>query len=323
MVSSGSLTPPREKESTYLMADFVELLCVCSPDKEIYRNDAIGRVYGSAETEALMEVESEERDKVIHAAPLNDRVVRNAEDWFRHLAYRAGAFGDHYPFQVEADHLALKPCMSPGQRTYLLLLLCSSLRVVSNRASSDLTSGFELLCTQAMRSYLPKFEVRHFGKAAGESRPYPSKLLGAIEMLATDLREHLSSRLDIRSCKNTGDGGLDIVAWRRPFGDDMAPGSLICFAQCACSPSQWVNKQDEAARSNWSKRIDFVHSPANFMFVPFCFRKADGHWFESDKIRHAILIDRLRICSLLSGADTSEFDAAGAVDDLLAHSEPA
>ncbi len=78
--------------------------------------------------------------------------------------------------------------------------------------------------------------------------------------------------------------------------------------QCACSADDWENKQFESHYLTWRNRINFMHRPANFVFVPICFRDSNGNWFDKDKIHDSILIDRLRICALLSDVSPPDVD---------------
>lgn len=319
MFDFETLSPPRHKESTYLMADYVELLCLINTDHEISIDEVIKRVYHSIESETEREVEINEGS--IYEEPpcvYKDNQQKAGIDWLRQLSYRAATFGGHYPFQVAGNKLLLKTDLSPHQKTYIYLLICACLRVVKRSFWLQLTSNFELISGKALEAYLPSFNVHLFGKSMQGRRRYPSKLLQAIEKLCIDINERNICRTEYIGDKNTGDGGLDIVAWRHAFNTERASGSIICFAQCACSPEDWKDKQHESHNVRWRRKIDFMHPPINLMFIPLCFRNSTGGWFNENDIEDCILFDRLRICHLFSSISTgSTIDFDGVVNGCI------
>lgn len=324
MINVESLVPPKKK-STYLYADFVELLCLISPDKAISKNDAMTRTYHDIGTEIVRETEAEEgvlTEEEEHIYSFKDAQIQTAEDWFSHLDYRQSAFKEYYPFYVDKDCLFLHDNLNLKQKIYIFLLLCSSLYFINKTDEGTLTTDFEQLSTKAMESYLPSFVVHPFGKSEEARKHYPNKLIEAINQLAINLRERNIVDQALIGAKNTGDGGLDIVAWKHPLGDEHASGSLICLAQCACSATDWVKKQAESHYINWDKRIHFTHRPANFMFIPFCFRDSLGNWYNSDKITQSIVMDRLRLCFLSDEIDIAEFASYEAVEAVISYKAP-
>ncbi len=307
-----SLYTPQKRESTHLMADYVELLCLASQDGEISIDDAISSVYQSAEHEAFHEAAViDDPGNDIHASELNDTHYAKGVDWFRHLSYRQRAFESIYPFCAVEDTLTLKYDIAPTNALYIFLLLCSKLSATKNR--NRLAASFETVSSNVFSRFLPSFTIHHFGKTPNRRSEYTNKLKDAIGQLCKNIHEKpIFDRGDF-SDKDTGDGGLDLLAFKL-FGDGQ-PGNMICFAQCACGPDNWIKKQYESNRNNWSKRIAFIHPPANFMFTPVCFRKPDGKWFKRDKISESILVDRLRICQTLH--DTDDFDLYESVQAFL------
>lgn len=298
------------------MADYVELLCICNTDREISMNEAITRVYHSIESEAEREVETKEGFHRETVAEFKDNQRSAAEDWFRQLEYRKETFKDFYPFQLEDRQLILKSPISAKMKIYIFLLLCSSLRIIKETYRNSVTTNFELLSVEALKEYLPEFTVHPFGKCSTAREHYPNKLINAIEKLANNLNERNICEPDRIGTKNTGDGGLDIVAWRSLYKDNT-PGNLICFAQCACSPGGWEEKLYDVHIDKWRHYIDFIHMPANFMFIPICFRSSDGDWFNKDDIRSSIVMDRLRICMLLDSRVLPNFDFFQTVDEFF------
>ncbi len=311
-----TLSPPKQKESTYLMADYVEMLCLSSQEGEVDIDEALSRVYHSAEFQAGLEAELvDDPESNIHSGELTDSQWAKGEDWFRHLEYRQQAFNGYYPFCVSGDTLILKYDFSPANTVYVFLLVCTRLGILK-KGSTSITELFEMLSHGVLSNYLPSFTVHHFGKTPGGREKYPTKLKEAIPALCNNIHESLSSRFDPGdySEKNTGDGGLDLLAFK--FLGDNLPSNMVCFAQCACGPDRWIQKQYESSKFKWGSKIAFYHPPANYMFTPVCFRKPNGNWFQ-DKIYESILVDRLRICSNLNAADINKFDFYDCVQAFL------
>lgn len=289
---------PKSKTKIFLMADYLELLCFCNPDNEISLDDALMAVYHSAESEAERELRVEETSIEETDAEFNDRQRTNAEDWFRQLVFRRDAFGEFYPFSVSERLLVRRESITAQMKIYIFLLLCSSLRIIKETCRNSLTTYFEILSAGALEKYLPAFTVHPFGKSTAAREHYPNKLYEAIDTLCCNLKErNICNPLDIRD-KNTGDGGLDIVAWRS-LNDYDTPANLICFAQCACSPDEWEEKPYDIDSDKWQRRISFIHPPTKIIFIPICFRSADGSWFNLWNIGAVIIMDRLRICWLI------------------------
>lgn len=303
MISLLSLAHPKKKTSPYLMADYIEMLCLCAQDNEITLDDIIEKVFHSAETEAEREAIEQEgaslEDEGMEAA-YTDRQRALASDWFRHLAYRSAAFSDFYPFEIGVNSIALKvnACTSRKMQLYLFLLLCSSLRLFSRSDQYYLTSSFETISSAAFQQYLPTFVVHCFGKSGVARTNYPNKLSDAIQVLCRNLSGKLACSPSDFGDKNTGDGGLDIVAWRE--FEDRLDGKLICFAQCACSTDEWEDKLYDIHPDKWDRKIELQNKPSPFIFIPLFYRKADGEWENLLNIGRGVIVDRLRICKLLA-----------------------
>jgi len=314
MTDTITLKPPQKRDSTYLLADYVEILCLANPDGEITLDDAVSRVYKSVEYEAEHEAKLiDGHDSADQPEELTDMQIAKGRDWFLHLAFRQEAFEGFYPFCLEGDTLRMKSsCLSISHAFYIFLLVCSKLGTVSKRKEGLLTTQFEAISQKAFSLHLPTFTVHCLGKTPKGREFYPNKLKDAIYTLCEYINEKPIFDPENFPDKNTGDGGLDLVAFKL-FGDTIS-SNMVCFAQCACGPDNWEKKQTESHYNRWKKRIRFVHPTANFMFTPVCFRGDDGRWYNEDKIEDSVLVDRLRICSVLkeSLGDLSELQ-----EDLL------
>jgi len=309
------ISQPRNLAKTFLVADYIEILCLCNLDKRLSLNDALVNIYHSVKIEAEKEISEQETGEELSTAEFNDRQIENAEDWFRQLRFRERAFRDYYPFSIKDDDLILKEEITNKMKIYIFLLMCSSLRFVKGTSRNKVADYFETFAVKVMENYLPAFEVHPFGKSTRAREFYPARLFDAIKKLCQNLNEQMICSLEEVGNRNTGDGGLDIVAWRL-LGDYETPGNLICFAQCACRP-EWEEKLYDIDIQKWIRRIKFINPPVKIILIPICFRNADGAWVSTWNISSAVIIDRLRICLLLDSAKEQEYDFFPAVNDFL------
>lgn len=290
-----SLDKLPDSTEAHVWADYIELLCLVNPDQTLSIADLKDRIRerrdvgeGTAEPDDIHDLGESEKE---------DRRTRRAADWYRHLRFRMGLFGDWYPFNVSpaADELSVVNPFGPRQRLYVFLLLASNLRYI-RRHTNNLTTCFEILSATVLRKMLPDgAEVYHFGPRHQEGR-YSGTLWNKIRQLADDLAEVFVAREEEFPPQNTGDGGLDLVAWV-PMGDQLST-RLLVFGQCACT-SEWVIKQHSSGPAVWINRIRFQAPPSNFVFIPISFRSTDGRWHKSDDIHQTVLLDRYRLLSTL------------------------
>jgi hypothetical protein len=118
-----------------------------------------------------------------------------------------------------------------------------------------------------------------------------------------------------------GDGGLDIVGWKRPGDDNKS--FLLMFGQCACTLEEWEEKQHSSSAVTWRSYLTLKAPPSNVTFVPFFYRNSTGDWHADHKIHESILIDRQRLIHLLGTGyeelkDILPYDI---VDELIATHE--
>ncbi|HKR60024.1 MAG TPA: hypothetical protein VJS64_09815 [Pyrinomonadaceae bacterium] len=279
-------------------------------DKQISKDDFLGHYrkrqdVGEApsphETDAEFAVELGEPDEVEELPPAEkrDRMELKVDDWFRHLSYRSGAFNDFYPFLISDDQdvLRVKASLTLRHQLYVFFLLSSNLTYFGQH-QAKLTKNFELLSAEAIKTFLPgSAEVHVFG--AGHQGRYTGNLWKKISRLAVDLKEIPLVKAADFSAQDSGDKGLDIVAWV-PVDDPM-PNLPLLFGQCACTFDEWVQKQSSSAADAWRTTMTLSNPPSNVAFIPFCLRRPDGSWHKRQDIHQTILIDRLRFISLLRG----------------------
>jgi len=306
--------------------DFIELMCLLSPDQEVNQTDILERFRRGKELgEAAVSDVGDEEDDEESVPESSDKEVQWMQDLFAHLRYREEAFAQSYPFRVSDDGTTLfvRKRVIGRQKSYISLLLSANTAYVS-RGASKLTGSFEIISKSALKQLLPtSAQVHVFGSnSAQRYSRYRGTVFQKIKRLAEDLHEILLAEESGLPATSTGDEGLDIVGWV-PWEDD-APGSLLVFGQCACSKDDWVAKQDSSSAQAWENKIHFTSKPSNIAFIPICLRKADGNWHRPTDIHQSVVVDRLRLLQLL----TDKIDlfrkqpSYGVVQETLKQREP-
>jgi hypothetical protein len=286
----------------HLWADYAELCCLSDPDRQFSKADLLGYIRKRRDFRMGFEDiggEDSEDETVESEAPSDVRAATRAEDLFKHLEYRIGAFKEFYPFYVShnGDILYRRKRLNAKQKLYIFFLLAANTRNISSkRHRNQFTNAFETACVVALKAYSPAAQVHLFGtNSLKEGRYKIALLIDRIKLLAGDIRDDFIGKAD--GYNNTGDNGLDIVAWI-PF-KDKARGQLLVFGQCACSYEEWADKQAASSFMHWGSTLRFMVPPSNVMFMPFCYRSNLGEWYKEDKIDQTILLDRLRLLKLL------------------------
>jgi hypothetical protein len=291
-------------------ADYLELLCIANIDGELSEEDVIDRLSirlkdlkEGTKDEILEdeELSSDSDGTATNRARISDKWETQLKDWFGILNMRQVVYGDFYPFKISNGEISLKASVPTlKQKLYIYLLLCSNLYLFPKKDSNDLSNSFEVLSYETFKNILPDDAKIHlFGKnPLNDNGPFKGSLSlwKKINNLAGLLNESVSQRMNELDYPptNTGDGGLDIVAWI-PTSDNL-PSKLIFFVQCACG--EWAKKIHESSHIDWDMRIDFTTSTINNIFIPYCFRQSNGNWQRSADIKKAFLVDRKRILDI-------------------------
>jgi hypothetical protein len=313
-------------------ADWAELLCFTSASGSLSLPEFAFAIAGRSDyipSEISDDIEPEEKlrkeDLVrgLVAAQITDKAMDKAVQVFEYLGARCQAYGETYPFALDDDGLGVELRETSLSRSvYLFLLACASLRYVAEKAvATQLTSRYELLCLEVVRRSLPNgAEVHLFGKnSADTTSRYVGKVTEKITQLADDLGEIPRFDEDDFEQNDSGDNGLDIVAWVS-LGDQLN-GRFVIFGQCACTP-QWVTKQHSSSYDTWSSVMSLMVRPVNTCFIPFDFRKPSGKWYSRHQIHRSVLFDRRRILAqlgLLETTDSSESLDRDLLDALRLH----
>lgn len=218
---------------------------------------------------------------------------------FQLLWERGESIGEIYPFNVDVQFLTISRRERSDERLlYVFYLACSSLSFVSKMTLQSLTSHFEKISAQILRSMLPSpFEIDMYGTARGET---PSRFTGVpyerIKQLNLELRGSMTCQSSDFHPKDRADNGLDLVAWL-PMGDS-GKGVPSYFCQCACG-EKWEGKQYEASYDRWSSFFYLASAPAKITFIPYYFRRSGEEWYAPADVS-GLLIDRLRAIRFIS-----------------------
>lgn len=300
--------------------DYVELRALTSEDGS-YSNGNLSDVEATAEDIAT-DVESPTDDVALAdeasgtEAGKADKLALRWDDIKRSLQARSRRFGPYWPFVLQGNVLRLRyDTLAPCHRLYLALLIASSLRYVTKSRAQEVTDALEMIGQEAFKALMPQhWKVTVFGK---NSTSYPGTKLQKLNALAKDLRLKLLAVDEEVNGGDSGDGGIDLVAWH-PFRDKL--GHLpIAFAQCTAMSGDTTKKQAEASPEFVRRWFEIQHPSANYFFSCHDYRKPNGTW--QFKPIGAVVIDRGR---LLEMADLYELSggAVAFVAEALRTNEP-
>lgn len=271
--------PDYPRNETNLYADFVELLVVFSKGDGIASGDIQDRFFGEPD-------ENNSSEK-------NDANESFIDGIFALIEERRYLFGSLYPFDIEDEHtIRLKNNLSMSQKLYLFLLFSSSLDIFKS-FNSEITTDFEVVSCEAIRSFLPNAIVKSFGKTS----EYQGTAKEKIKKLADDIGLPTNDyEIDNIGERNNQERGLDIVSWL-PF-EDKGQNKIIFLCQCACG-KKYEYKQHEIRRFE-NYYIYYKKKPLRTLFIPYALiNPKDGKFFHSDFIEEEYLVfERLRIINL-------------------------
>lgn len=295
-LTSGPKTSLKFEKNSW--ADYIELLCLKSIDKEYSLSDV------------LAVISEEEYEGPEHGSDATgeqeDALHRKLLDIFRYLKNRAFILDNAYPFSfIDDDTFAIDlDNLTSEQLLYLFLLYSSNLSFFSRSEQQRLTKAFEAISKHVLSRIYPSHHVEIFGTASSPGDVfYGGKLIERFERLAEKLNTELKDATKRNPHYNQpiGDGGLDLVGFIQL--DDLkskVPFIPLCFAQCACSLEKWSEKQSSIKFDEWNQRFEALTHYCEFIFVPFSLRGPDGKWSyeEADKIT-VIPIDRIRFIHMM------------------------
>lgn len=279
----------------HTLADFAELLCLLKPDRVLSVDDLDDHLF-------------DECDEQRGSRPLGDV--------FAHISWRAASFEMHYPFSVAANQKSISAPedLTTAQQIYVFLLLCSSLPFVG-APYNPLTDAFERLAHRALERMWPiKATIKTFGK---NNSDYVGSKSERMHKLALDIG--CRPTVDRHSFRrgDGGDGGIDLVSWLE-LDSYETENKFSCLAQCACSRSDWPNKQFEISRGSIGKLFSPTVPWLEMLCIPICFRDNNGRWAVDAEVGEIVMIDRLRLLQFIEPEeDLSAINPPHILNDFL------
>lgn len=275
-------TPPAQSDPLF-WTDFVELRALIHPDRCFSRGDLFGLIKRARETAIGRDAHYESRWR----------------DLAGFAELRKTEFGEAYPFSLsdDGDTLFFNFTGQSEQSAYLSLLLSSLMRHIPEKERGQVGRFFEEVSQIIFRSLMPQgMEVHPTWANAGEGARYKGPLYAKMKSVAQDIRCTANFKPRDFKQNDTGDGGLDLIAWHSMCDD--REGLPIAFAQSGCSKEDWKFKHLEASPVKHYRHLPVMHPWATYYFLPLDLRDSDGGWAYQSDIGQAIIVDRLRILRL-------------------------
>lgn len=291
----------------FLWADYVELLCLCTKNGMVSRGNLQAQVQEAQDVQVDADVDGDgDVDDIAgpndEPAVLDDKVSARWDDIVLRLNARKASYPG-WPFELDGAVLhSVYDEQRADHRLYVALLIASSLRLCVATRSNEITSAFEEISYHWLSRSLPNFwKVRPFGAHATLPDAYVGNLREKLELLAADINAKLQKDADEYDFENTGDGGIDLVAWQE-IGDKRGNIPVI-FGQCACSPTDWEGKQLDVSPAATEAHIAPQHPGAAYCFVPHDLSRSDGKWQRAVHVKRVVMVDRLRLLHLFNASN--------------------
>lgn len=279
-------TPTISFRKSHYFCDYVELVALCNSSDPVSVVDIYDRFYDDERINGI---------GTDYGAESNDKWMKRIQCWFDEILVRFNSYGTAYPFVLENGSIRIKEVLGDKCYMYLSLLLSSSLSYINN--TSILTSAFEEITVEAMKTYLfNRAKVYHFGKSSFTGSRYSGSLKNKIEKLAVDIKRSIICDDKVFQKHDTGDGGADVVAWL-PFENDHNIERIQLFLVQSATGKNWDTKQDSVTRLK--NFINIPENAQNVLFVPYDFRDTDRDFNETTAITAALIFDRQRILNLI------------------------
>lgn len=276
----------------FLWADYVELLALCSQDGRYSRGNL---EEGSQEGGDLESAEDEPGPT--DSEQQDDAISQRWDDIKPRLNYRAKHFA-YWPFELKGNVLLRRfDQNNPGHRLYATLLIGASYRLCHDKRGHEVGAALEELTYIIMSNMLGSgWIVKPFGAHQTIANGYAGTLRAKFEALANDVHARLMKDADDYDPHDTGDGGLDVVAWNA-LGDSRGHMPVI-FAQCGCSPTDWEHKQLSVTTAAIEAHIKPQHSAAAWYVSPQDLCSSDCKWDRAAHVANVVLLDRRRLLHL-------------------------
>lgn len=283
MIQDIDNTPTQSFYKEHYFCDYVEILALISNQNIVSVSDVYDRFRES------QDINIQEPTEEI-TAEISDKWSDRIKEWFDNITSRNEDFKDFYPFTTTNNTIKLKDNLTTSHKLYIFLLLSSSQQYISN---SLLSSDFENVSLIALKNYLPNQAKSYiFGTTS-------DRYIGNLERKIRKLAKDLKYKVKVNNYQNndSGDAGLDLVAWIPFLNDENQNNIQVFLTQCATGKN-WKNKQHESEQIQCY--IDFKANINYVFFMPYDLRDAQRNFAEEQKIMlQGIFFDRIRILYLL------------------------
>jgi hypothetical protein len=230
---------------------------------------------------------------------------------FTEIRRRADTAPNVYPFRAVDELILLGEEVDPRIYAFLLVLSLESAPYRTEHRFNEIGPFLELLTREAMLEYLGRGadSVRFGSDADGR----PQLLSDAVRWLAERMGlevspEAIGEDIDV----DDKDGGIDVAAWHA-FADGE-PSFASFLIQCT-TQATYERKPADVTPEKWNAWIRFGKPPLIVLSIPFAIPK-DAKVRGELRYKVHLLLDRLRICELLS-----RHDVTGHEDDLESMSQ--
>ena len=279
----------------FLWADYVELLALCSQDGRYSRANL--EETDQEGSDLQRDGDDEELAQKISQEEQDDAVSQRWDDIRPRLVQRSKTYA-YWPFELKGNVLyrRFEP-NDPGHRLYAALLIAASYRLCHDRRAREVDAAFEEMTYLLMQNMLGiGWNVKPFGAHQAIAVGYNGTLRQKLEQLAPDVHGKLMKEADDYDPRDTGDGGLDVVAWDS-LGDSRGHMPVI-FAQCGCSPTDWEHKQLSVSPASVEAHIKTQHPGAAWYISPQDLCLGESKWDRSAHVVNVVLLDRRRLLFL-------------------------
>lgn len=292
----------------HLLADTVELALLFGDYVEISEADIFSIMSQSPRVDSeLLDLSEEDLDDdgyddSLSEAEISGRQQGYIEDCLAQIEYRVSVFGDYYPFEIDRRLIKIKNEVLDQHYLYISLLVCSRCRSFTAKGMKQRISDlFETVSYECLSRILsPLFKVYMFGPNTEHRKNYfGTNLRDAIPILVSELGMELLANWE-ENYSASGDSGIDLVGVCS--FDENSPGNSVVIAQCAAQENErdWKRKRSEADIKYLSGSIHSICEPQAILFIPACFRNADGSWRNANDVSGILTIDRVRIVNVFS-----------------------
>lgn len=280
-------------DETEKLADWIECQAIFSSSKQCSRITLARALRRNGTLDTVLGEDDDDASALDADSRLSMRV---ADDAFGEIENRGLACGGAYPFIIDSFGIKLKP-IDLTDSNYVFLLLLTKLGPTTGHAGT--AALFEHLCSHAACYYLGGAANRAQVVRVGAPRKTPlTTFQRAVDDMCIKLKEGGGCKPSPRRARSTGDGKLDIVAWRE-FPADERRGKLIAFGQCAAGQSGWQDKLSELDPRNFVKKFlreSLVVDPIRLFFVPWRVNQEEWDDISADA---GIVFDRSRLVGCL------------------------